>query len=292
MTKPKLFSQRAGYTNPRTAIQIDWLDDVTKTALWNCFYQYYLIDFRKNDFFSREYEFGRNYVLLWTDFFHEPIDELEYNSFVALEHLHEYFFSCKWFEVFDFFEFVLQTHSNESTNLVFLSAANQVLEEELSGYRIIDKLVTPITSEEEIQSIEAALASVDNLNSVHLHIQAALAKLSDRKNPDFRNSIKEAISAVESLSRIISDKPKATLGDALSAIEKDGKIQIHKALKNGLSNIYGWTSDAQGIRHSLLDEPTLTFDDAKFMLVSCSAFINYLLAKCLAAGINIQSGQK
>jgi len=44
--------------------------------------------------------------------------------------------------------------------------------------------------------------------------------------------------------------------------------------------LYGYTSDSGGIRHALSDEDvTPTFEDAKFMLVSCSAFINYLKAK-------------
>jgi hypothetical protein len=43
--------------------------------------------------------------------------------------------------------------------------------------------------------------------------------------------------------------------------------------------MYGYTSDADGIRHALLDQPSLSFEDAKFMLVSCSAFANYLVAK-------------
>ncbi|MGQ9708742.1 MAG: AbiJ-NTD4 domain-containing protein, partial [bacterium] len=36
-----------------------------------------------------------------------------------------------------------------------------------------------------------------------------------------------------------------------------------------------------------LDEPNLSFEDAKFMLVSCSAFINYLITKAAKAGIKI-----
>ena len=35
----------------------------------------------------------------------------------------------------------------------------------------------------------------------------------------------------------------------------------------------------RGIRHALLQEPTLDSDDARFMLVSCSAFVNYLKTK-------------
>jgi len=110
--------------------------------------------------------------------------------------------------------------------------------------------------------------------------------LSDKTNPDYRNSIKESISAVESLCRLISGSNEATLGDALKKIEKKNEFKMHSALKNAFSNLYGWTSDAQGIRHSLMDEPNLQFDDAKFMLVSCSAFIHYLIIKTSQAGIS------
>jgi hypothetical protein len=54
---------------------------------------------------------------------------------------------------------------------------------------------------------------------------------------------------------------------------------IHKAIKSGFGSIYGYTSNAGGIRHALIDEPNITFIDAKFMLVACSAFVNYLIGK-------------
>lgn len=74
-----------------------------------------------------------------------------------------------------------------------------------------------------------------------------------------------------------------TLGEALKKVE--GKVAIHAALKKGFSNIYGYTSDASGIRHALLDESNLDFEDAKYMLISCSAFVNYLASKSAKAGI-------
>jgi len=36
-----------------------------------------------------------------------------------------------------------------------------------------------------------------------------------------------------------------------------------------------------------MDEPNLDIEDAKFMLVSCSAFVNYLVVKAQKAGIAI-----
>ncbi len=116
-------------------------------------------------------------------------------------------------------------------------------------------------------------------------MRTALSKLSDRKNPDFRNSIKESISAVESLCQKITGKPKATLGDALKAIEKNGRVNLHSALKRGYEAIYGYTSDADGIRHAMSEQSNCDFADAKYMLVSCSAFINYLIEKSAKAGI-------
>jgi hypothetical protein len=108
---------------------------------------------------------------------------------------------------------------------------------------------------------------------------------SDRKNHDYRNSIKEAISAVESFCKIVTNNDKAELGDALKEIES--QVKLHAALKAAFTKLYGYTSNADGIRHALMDEPNVGFEDAKFMLVSCSAFINYLIAKSYKAGIKI-----
>ena len=113
-----------------------------------------------------------------------------------------------------------------------------------------------------------------------------MAKLSDRLTPDYRNSIKESISALESIAKVISKNPKDSLGAALDKIK--GKLKIHPALERGFKQIYGYTSDTDGIRHALTEETTCDFADAKFMLVSCSAFINYLVIKANKAGISLK----
>ena len=65
------------------------------------------------------------------------------------------------------------------------------------------------------------------------------------------------------------------------------RIKLHGALKSAFNSLYGYTSGAKGIRHALLEEANLTFDEAKFMLVSCSAFINYLKGTASGAGIKL-----
>ena len=74
------------------------------------------------------------------------------------------------------------------------------------------------------------------------------------------------------------------LSDALKEIEK--KNGIHPSLKQGFIKLYAYTSDQGGIRHAEgLFESNVTFDEAKYFLVSCSAFVNYLIAE-YATGSN------
>jgi len=84
---------------------------------------------------------------------------------------------------------------------------------------------------------------------------------------------------------MIAKSKTVTLGQAMKQLET--KLGLHAAPKRAFSSLYGYTSDAGGIRHALLDALDLAFEDAKFMLVSCSAFINYLIAKAEEASIQM-----
>ncbi|WP_189488513.1 hypothetical protein [Asticcacaulis endophyticus] len=95
----------------------------------------------------------------------------------------------------------------------------------------------------------------------------------------WNDSIRESVHAVESVCKRITDNPKATLQDALKALESK-EIYIHPALKTGLEKIYAYTSDEKGIRHALLDENHKCDQaDAQFMLGACASFISYLCQK-------------
>jgi hypothetical protein len=73
--------------------------------------------------------------------------------------------------------------------------------------------------------------------------------------------------------------------DALSA-----KTPIHGALKAALKQLYGYTSDSDGIRHAIMEEATVDFEDAKFMLVACSAFVTFLIGKASKVGLVAPAG--
>jgi hypothetical protein len=82
---------------------------------------------------------------------------------------------------------------------------------------------------------------------------------------------------VEALCAIVTGDSGATLGHALKMIDPQAKL--HSALRSAFEKLYGYTSDANGIRHALMEESDLEQEDAIFMLVACSAFVSYVLAK-------------
>jgi hypothetical protein len=154
---------------------------------------------------------------------------------------------------------------------------NDCLQSENSAYRVIDNQIVEITSEQEIQSIEDALANTNQYSGVQQHLNQALKLMSDRQNPDYRNSIKESISGVEALAMQLLEDNSIPLGKAIPKLRS--KYNLHPTLMESLNKLYGYSSDEDGVRHGSPNSSTVTYIDAKFMLVACTNFINYLIEK-------------
>ncbi len=277
-----LFSQRKGLKPVKSLLQTDGIDEALRNGLWDAF-QLVIWGSESSSYNNLETtKFDWLFTLAWHKFFKNPVDTIPRKARDAIQAVREYFFSCEWYEVYDFIEFIAAHMENSDE---FVKLVNAVLKREVSGYRLVDQHIVEISSEEEVLSIEAALENTSKLAGAHAHLSSSLSLMADRKNPDYRNAVKEAISAVESISQVITGDRKATLGSALKALEKQSLI--HPALKSSLSSLYGYSSDADGIRHAMLEEPTLTFIDAKFMLVACTAFINYLVGKATEGTIRL-----
>lgn len=273
------FSERIGIIKAKDSIQIESIDDDLKNGLWNIFHSYYLEEF--TDRFVKQSNKHEFILDIWHNFFKKTIDEIPSSIIHVKGEIRTWFFQCEWYEVYDFIEFC--TKNNLFDIEPIISFYNSILEREVSGYRFVNGIISPITNESEIEEIDQAIDDSKNKNlvGVKTHLENSLRMLSDRNSPDYRNSIKESISAVESISKTLSATSKNSLGSALDKIK--GKIKLHPALEKGFKQIYGYTSDSDGIRHALMEETTCDFEDAKYMLVSCSAFVNYLIAKGVKA---------
>lgn len=283
------FSQRYGYKEVRDVFQIHEIDEELKNGIWNalqitCLNGTYHLD---SNFATNDQWLIDLCGVLWTGYFKERIHRLPRSWYSFEEELEHYFYEvAQWYDIYDLIEFISKKITGNSYD-EYKIEINIALEEEMSGFRLIGKKITPIVDEVEIQSIESAINNSE-LKHVSIHIESALKLMSDRENPSYRNSIKESISAVEGVAKLITNDKKATLKPALDKLDELLSMPLHGGLKAGFLNIYGYTSDGDGIRHALTENTNISFEDAKFMLVACSAFVNYLISKAGTVGIEIK----
>ena len=160
----------------------------------------------------------------------------------------------------------------------FQKSFNSLFQQEYVGYRFVAGKIVPITDKIEMQEIEEACQTP--FEGARIQLQKALGFLSDREHPDYKNCVKESISAVESVCEtIVGSDNGATLGKAVKHLEEHG-LKIHSSLREGISKLYGYACDQGGVRHGEGEvESTVTFEEAKLMMVTCSAIVNYLVSE-------------
>lgn len=233
------FSQRYGHSPFENAFQRESIDSALRTKLWNilkvAIWDHY-------DFHNRSYDDVTkriDYMVrrLWFNYFNRDLDRLPdfyepYGNKGAYDTLKEYFLNCQWFEIYD----LLETIANDQSKLISDETRkwiNNTLEEHNAAYRFVGTEIAEITDKNEIQAIEAALTTADT--PVRTHLDAALRMLSDKEAPDYRNSVKESISAVEAACRLVTGNTSATLGDALKRVQN-----LHPAMSRAFSQLYGY----------------------------------------------------
>jgi len=285
------FSQRIGKKPATKSIQLEAIDEDLFNGLWNMVKIFVLDRIPKySQYGSKATEFDHFSNILWHKFYKLPIDTIPEYDFQTEKFIRDRFFKGQWYDIYDFIEFLASLEFPSVNTHDFIEAVNNLLEREFSAYRFIDGKIAPISNKIEVEEIQQSLDQVNyftSLSGANIHLTNALDKLSDRKNPDYRNSIKESISAIETTCRVLTGE--STLGKALNSLESKG-IKIDDQLKSGFDKIYAFTNNKQsGIRHAIIEEhKNPDFDDAKYMLVVCSSFINYLVGKCKTLGIKIK----
>jgi hypothetical protein len=279
------FSDSTGIAPCNTQMQYDEFDHKTRVLISNKLFDLLELSFHQfadnykyknyyhasNEFckailanvFGERNNLDTGYVYKWSSVFEKinaVINGASYNEVLDIV-----WYSCKWL-------------NNNFNNYDFsYNAMNALFEQEYVGYRFVNGKIVAITDKTEIDEIEqACTTSIEGCKS---HIEKAVGFLSDREKKDYKNCIKESVSAVEAICQIITGDSTATLGAAIKKL-KDNGMNIHSALESAFSKLYGYTSDEGGIRHCEgLFISNVTFEEAKFMLVSCSAFVNYLIAE-------------
>lgn len=270
----KLFSERYGYIKPSDEIIVERIPIEVNNAIITAF----------DDLLAKDFSLSKKLEKhIFVRFLNERGDLFPKGNrlmFVSIPFLEE---NTKWYLKLDLIEFSLKFIKNqdEVSFLIsekFVTYLNKEFERLRFGYRIINDSVVPIVNKKELETIEKAIDK--SSSNVQEHFIAALSLYSKRPEPDYRNSIKESITAVEALLRELTGKN--TLGEGLNALEQN-RIVLHPMLKSSFEKLYGYTNNKNtGIRHALMDDTKGNVpqsEEALFILITCSAFVNYLNSK-------------
>lgn len=289
------FSESVGIQNCIMKVQYDDFDERTRMQISNELYRLLEFFFEKTGGFNSGIQFRNSYS--------RNNGAADFSAFIVSEVFNEHIkleagYTFDWRRIFDaIHNVIIEAVYNEVLDIVWVScnwladnyeiydensknlmydAMNELFEKEFVGYRFVEGRIIQITDKNEIAAIEEAAHSP--FEGCNTHIANAVAFLADIDRKDYKNCIKESISAVESICKVIVGDEKATLGDALKVLEK--KRGLKGQLKSGFEKLYNYTNDKGGIRHAEgLFVSEVTFEEAKYMLVSCSAFVNYLIAE-------------
>lgn len=283
------FSDDMGFNPCNTQPQTAEFDHRTRTFISNSLYDFLQIVF-EHEVETRNLRYGLSDQNLSTVFCKDLIQNVfadsnhlpigyRYNWENLYPSIEKVIMEAPYNEVLDLLWYIcywLSVATNKCFN-IFQKRFNDIFEREYVGYRFITGKIVPITDKIEMQEIEKAVQTP--FEGARVQLQKALGFLSDREHPDYKNCAKESISAVESVCKVLANDPKAELGKALKSLIANG-MNIHGSLKSAILALYGYASDEGGIRHAEREtESTVTFEEAKFMMVTCSAIVNYLVAE-------------
>ncbi len=268
-----LFSERYGYKKVSDVIIRERITPEIKNAICTCF------DKLNKIFELAGYRYPTSLCIelekhIWTNFLNQRLAYFGNYQSVSTNFIENH--DDEWYSILDLIEFTIQYLYNYRNSAEhFIKLLNSEFERLNFAYRIVGREIIEITSKQEIKAIECA---IDNSpRNIQIHLNSALEKYAQRPIGDYRNSIKESISAVEAFCR--EKTGENTLGKALKKLETRGLV-IHSSLKTAFEKLYVYTNQEEtGIRHALMDDEenyTPTAEEALFMLISCSAFINYL----------------
>ena len=273
------FSQAYGYEDLPQPLKLGELSREARTKLWSLLYLFVThesgMEWGKHTSLGNTW--GTIFQFLHVNFFVLPVNEFNSNIGTFVDSYQRKFMNNPSNDVFDLL-LVVMRHSHCPPE--FTRSVGGIFEECRLAYVLdVDSPPTiyPAATPEEGRAI---LRSATELSNVGLagavrHLQQASGCISQG---DYPGAVRESIHAVESTARHF-DSDAGTLGPALKSLERAGAL--HPALKQAFSNLYGYTSDEQGIRHALIDGPqaNVGHDEAVFMLGACASFSSYLARK-------------
>ena len=273
------FSQAYGYEELPQPLKLGEISSGARARLWSLLYDYVDSQSMTSESAGPVVSGSWRAILrfLHVEHYECALDEFDDSMRKFIGGYKQEFMSGRFNEVFDL---LLAIMRHPECPEEFIRLVSVVFKESRLAY-VVDTsspvTIYPSATREEGEAVLRATAELSSAGLVGAvnHLRKAADCISQSDPP---GAVRESIHAVESTARSF-DPDARTLEPALRSLEAAGGL--HPALKRAFSNLYGFTSDEQGIRHALIDNPQadVGLDEAVFMLGACASFSSYLARK-------------
>ena len=206
------FSDRNKIKPVNTEIQLKNFDQRTRTQLQNMISRLYKAVYGNTYYGDEDVQNFLKYVI--GTIYSEPVDSrLGYSADAVFQMINKTIQEDDYDDVLTLIEAITQywgsyirsgngyRYYNHHRKSIY-EVVNIILRREFIGYRFVDGQLTPISDEVEVEEINQALRNP--YSSVYEHLSKSNKLIADRNAPDYENSIKESISAVEALCEILT----------------------------------------------------------------------------------------
>jgi hypothetical protein len=166
----------------------------------------------------------------------------------------------------------------------FSNALNALLSRNYFGYELRNGLMEKVGARVQEAAIAEARGILrdPDLSGPDEQYQKAVGFFNRRPEPDCENCVKEAVSAVEGVARVLLNDNSVVLSDAIKRLKKEK--DLHPILVKLLSDLYAYRGDAEGVAHALTGDKEVRIEEAEFVLgVSASAIV--YLARLFGRGV-------
>ena len=222
------------------------------------------------------------------------LDAFDWDSASCTDGLKYTIRNCEWYQFYDFIEIIgEEIKKAELKSDSFIINLEPLFPAKTPLFNDYQKEVNNLFTKHNIEwnlnhhsQLETALpkALADRINDTEKNLdkfEAARDHYRKAKryalgtHKDSENSIKESISALESVGKVLYPKT-ATLGDVLKCMKKDESIP--RMLVDVIQRFYDYANSEPGVRHGGTTKPNSDEPDAELGLHLSAAFIRYIIS--------------
>lgn len=190
--------------------------------------------------------------------------------------------TCDWGQFYDICEVVWATLSDtkyQHYQEEFTVQVNTLFQEEKLRFGFQDGKAEKVGSgfiDAEVKEARYLLKEPEFKSADEL-FEKAIKALNERPHPDVENCIKDAISTIESVGKIIRNDKNAKINNIIKDARQKGVIP--HPLGDSIIKLYAYRGDEPAVAHGGVEPSKVTIDEAEFVLAMSAVIIIYLVKK-------------